>query len=120
MPTEKKEKELNELKNLFKSYKVVGIVDMMKMPTKQMQLIKKSFVGRVLIKVSKKSVVEIAMKETGKDLVGQLPKQPALVFTNMGPFEFFKEVNSMRFKTYAKDGYVVDIDVVVTPGPTDL
>ncbi len=120
MPTEKKEKELNELKNFFRSYKVIGIVDMMKMPTKEMQLIKKAFVGRVLIKVSKKSVVEIAMKETGKDLVVYLPKQPALVFTNMEPFEFFKEVNRMRFKTYAKDGYVVDVDVVVTPGPTEL
>ncbi len=120
MPTEKKEKELNELKNLFGKYKVIGIVDMTKMPTKEMQLIKKSLGDRALVKVSKKSLIEMAMKETGKDLIGRLPKQPAIVFANLDPFAFFKEVNSMRFKVYAKEGYVVDEDVVVNPGPTEL
>ena len=120
MPTEKKEKELEGLKKLLTSYKVICIVDMLKMPTKQIQLIKKSLGERALIKVSKKSLVERAMKEVGKDLIGHLPKQPSLVFTNMGPFEFFKEVNGMRFKVYAKEGYVVGGDIVVNPGPTEL
>ncbi|MBU5536973.1 MAG: 50S ribosomal protein L10 [Candidatus Aenigmatarchaeota archaeon] len=120
MTTEKKEKELNELKNLLRNYKVIGVVNMMKMPTREMQLIKKSLGDKALIKVSKKTLVEIAMKETGKDLVKYLSKQPALVFTNMDVFEFFKEVNGMKFKTYAKEGYVVNEDVVVQPGPTDL
>lgn len=120
MVSERKEKELNELKKLFTSYKVICIVDMLKMPTKQMQLIKKSLGDRALVKVSKKSIVEIAMKETGKDLIVNLLGQPALVFTNMEPFEFFKEVNGMRFKVYAKEGYVVDADIVVNPGPTEL
>jgi len=117
---EKKENELNELKKLFTTYKVICIVDMLKMPTKEMQLIKKSFGDRALTKVSKKSLIEISMKESGKDLVGCLPKQPALVFTNLNPFAFFKEVNAMRFKTYAKEGYVTTGDIVVTPGPTEL
>lgn len=120
MPTEKKEKELAGLKNLFKNYKAIGMVDMKKMPTKQMQLIKKFLGDRAMIKISKKSIVEIAMKESGKNLIGHLPKQPALVFTNLDPFVFFKEINSMKFKVYAKEGYVVDEDVVVNPGPTDL
>ena len=120
MPSEKKEKELNDLRNLFGKYRVICLADMLKMPTKQTQLIKKALGDRALIKVSKKSLVEIAMKETGKDLVGHLPKQPALVFTEMGPFAFFKEVNGMRFKTYAKDGYIAGEDIVVNPGPTEL
>ncbi len=120
MPAENKTKELEELKVLLKKYKVIAIVDMLKMPTKQMQMIKKSFGSRALIKLSKKSLVELAMKETGKDLVGHLPKQPALVFTDMDPFSFFKEVNGMRFQTYAKEGYVVREDVIVKPGPTEL
>ncbi len=120
MATEKKEKELNELKELFRKYKVICIVDMLKMPTKQMQLIKKTLGERALVKVGKKSLVEMAMKETGKDLIGYLPKQPAIVFTNLGPFEFFKEVNGMKFKVYAREGYVVVEDVVVNPGPTEL
>ena len=120
MTTEKKEKELKELKNLFGKYKVICIVDMLKMPTKQMQLIKKSLGGRALVKISKNSLVEIAMKESNKDLVGYLPKQPALVFTDLDPFVFFKEVNGMRFKTYAKEGYIATEDAIVTPGPTEL
>ena len=120
MPSENKENELNELKNLFTSYKVICIVDMVKMPTKEMQLIKKALGDRALVKISKKSIVEIAMKESGKDLVGYLPKQPALVFTKLDPFAFFKEVNSMRFRTYAKEGYTSTEDIIVNPGPTDL
>ncbi len=120
MVSERKQKELSEMKKLLTDYKVICLVNMLKMPTKQMQSIKKSLGDRTLVKISKKSIVEIAMKETGKDLIGHLPKQPALVFTNMGPFEFFKEVNGMRFKVYAKEGYVVDSDVVVNPGPTEL
>lgn len=120
MPSEKKEKDLNDLKDLFKKYKVICIVDMMKMPTKQMQLIKKSLGDRVLMKVSNKSLVKIAMKESGKGLIAHLPKQPALIFTDMDPFAFFKEVNSMRFETYAKDGYIATEDVIVNPGPTEL
>ncbi len=117
---EEKQKELAQVKELFNKYKVICIVDMLKMPTKQMQMIKKSLGTRALVKISKKSLVEIAMKESGKDLIGHMPKQPGLVFTDMSPFAFFKEVNSMRFKVYAKDGYVVDQDIVVSPGPTEL
>jgi len=120
MAREKKEKELKELKNLFGRYKVICIADMLKMPTKQMQLIKKSLGERALVKISKNSLVEIAMKESNKDLAGYLPKQPALVFTNLDPFVFFKEVNGMRFKTYAKEGYIAAEDAVVNPGPTEL
>ncbi|MBI2005581.1 MAG: 50S ribosomal protein L10 [Candidatus Aenigmarchaeota archaeon] len=120
MPTEKKENELNELKKLFTDYKVICLVDMLKMPTKEMQLIKKSLGNRALVKISKKSLIEISMKETGKDLIGHIPKQPAIVFTDLEPFAFFKEVNGMRFKTYAKEGYVVGNDVIVNPGPTEL
>jgi len=120
MAAEKKEKELNGLKRLFNSYKVICIVDMLKMPTKQMQLIKKSLGDRALVKISKNSLVEIAMKESNKDLAGYLPRQPALVFTNLDPFVFFKEVNGMRFKTYAKEGYIATEDAVVNPGPTEL
>ncbi len=120
MPTEKKQNELVELKELFGKYKVICIADMMKMPTKQMQLIKKSLAGKILVKISKKSLVEIAMKETGKDLIGHMPTQPGLIFTELDPFTLYKEINKLRFKTYAKDGYVVDEDVIVNPGPTEL
>ena len=120
MPSEKKEKELNDLKKLFKGHKVICIVDMLKMPTRQMQLIKKALGNRALVKISKKSLVEIAMKDTGKDLIGHLPRQPALFFTEMDPFSFFKEVSNMKFKVYAKEGYIADGDTVVNPGPTEL
>ncbi len=120
MSKETNSPQLNELKDLFAKYKVICITDMEKMPTKQMQLIKKSLGGSSLFRVSKKSLVELAMKETGKDLIGHLPKQPGLVFTSLDPFSFFKQVNGMSFKTYAKEGYVSRGDVIVQPGPTEL
>lgn len=120
MSKEKNSKQLEELKEMFGKYKVICITDMEKMPTKQMQMIKKSLGDEAIFKVSKKSLVELAMKEAGKDLIGYLPRQPGLVFTTLDPFSFFKQVNSMVFKTYAKEGYVSRGEVIVQPGPTEL
>ncbi|MBI2547469.1 MAG: 50S ribosomal protein L10 [Candidatus Aenigmarchaeota archaeon] len=120
MPLEEKKTQLEDLKKLFNRYKVICLVDMLKMPTKQMQIIKKSLGGKVLVKFSKKSLVEFAMKETGKDLIGNLPKQPALIFSDLDPFTLFKEIDNLRFKTYAKEGYVATENIEVKPGPTEL
>lgn len=120
MPTEEKVRTLQELKINISKYKTVCIVDMMKMPTKQVQQIKRTLGDKVLIKVSKKSLIKMAMKNSGKDLIEHLSDQPGLVFTNLGSFELFKEINSLRYKTYAKEGYIADDDVEVHPGPTDL
>lgn len=118
---EGKAKEVEELKKLFDSYKAICLVDMLKMPTKQLQEIKKTLREKALIKFSKKTLIEIAMKESGREnLIEYLPKQPAIAFTNQEPFSFFKKVNQLKFKTYAKEGYVANEDVTVQPGPTDL
>ncbi len=117
---QEKAKSLEELESMLKKYKTIGIVDMLKVPTKQFQLIKKSLGDGVVIKISKKSLIELAMKNSGKNLIANLPKHPGIVFTELEPFEFFKKVNGLTFKTYAKEGYVAKEDVEVQPGPTEL
>ncbi len=120
MPKEEKSGDLKKLEDLLRQHKTIGIVDMYKMPTKQMQQIKIAFGERALIKVSKKSLMEMALKNSGKDISNYLPTQPGLIITNMQPFEFFREATKLKFKTYAKEGYISGEDVEVKPGPTEL
>lgn len=117
---QEKTKSIEELEAMLKKYKTIGIVDMMKMPTKQFQQIKKSMGDSIVIKISKKSLMEMAMKNSGKDLTAHLPRHPGVLFTELEPFEFFQRVNKLSFKTYAKEGYVAKEDVEVLPGPTEL
>ncbi|MBI2542944.1 MAG: 50S ribosomal protein L10 [Candidatus Aenigmarchaeota archaeon] len=122
MVKEKKVKELENLKQLMKTYKTVGIVDMLRMPTKQMQEIKKTLKDKILVKISKKNLLVMAFKDSDrlKEMNEILPRQPGLVFSNLDSFTLFREINRLRFKTYAKDGDTSLEDVVVQPGPTEL
>ncbi len=121
MASKSKEKELQSLKQLLASHKTVGLVDMIKMPTKQLQEIKKTLGDEAIIKIGKKSLIQMAIKESKfSDLTDKLPKQPAIIFSNSEPFSIFKKINSMRFKTYAKEGDIALYDVAVQPGPTEL
>ncbi|MBI2084195.1 MAG: 50S ribosomal protein L10 [Candidatus Aenigmarchaeota archaeon] len=121
MPAENKEKELRVLKQLLGMYNTIGLVDMLKMPAKQLQEIKKNLGNEVVIKISKKSLLKMALEESRfKPMIEHLPKQPALILSNSEPFAIFKKINSMRFKTYAKEGDVALSDVAVQPGPTEL
>lgn len=122
MPSEEKKKELEDLKQLVNSYSAIGLVDMLKMPTKQFQEIKRSLGDEASIKINKKSLIKLAFESSDKfkSLANSLPKQPAVIFSNLEPFTLFKKINSLKFKTYANEGDVAHEDVEVQPGPTEL
>lgn len=121
MPTEAKEKGLENLKQLVNRYSTIGLIDMNKMPTKELQMIKKNLSNDVIIKVVKKSLIKLAFENSEKnELISILPKQPGILFSNLEPFTLFKKVNLLRFKTFAKERDIASEDVTIQPGPTDL
>ena len=50
-----KKEEVSELKDLIGSYDVIGIVDLLNIPAKQLQEMRKSLNGKAVMRMSKKN-----------------------------------------------------------------
>ncbi len=122
MVKEQKIRAVEKLKDDFGNYKVVGIIDLFKLPTKQMQEIKKKLDGRVAVKIAKKSILLRALEASQhlKVLENHLPSQSALLFTNEDPFRIYLTISNLKSETFAKEGDVTEEEIIVYPGPTNL
>jgi len=121
---EEKIKQVGELEKLLTSYKTVGIIDLYKLPNKQMQEIKKSIRDVAILKVVKKSTLLHALKKEKMGKIGELekiiPLQPGLVLSNINAFKFYTKIDKLKSLTYAKEGDVVGDEILITAGPTSL
>jgi large subunit ribosomal protein L10 len=124
MVREEKVKEVEELKKLIDSYSVIAILDVFKLPSRQLQEIQKKVRGKALIRMTKKSLLKLAIKNSTKQKVQELekaiPQQPALVFTELEPFKFYSTIDKMKSPAAAKEGDVAQGDILVLAGPTSL
>ena len=125
MVSERKKQEVNEIRELIEKYPVIGILDLFKMPSRQLQFIRKSLRGNVLMKMSKKRLIKLVLKDVkGKKDIEKLdkltPKEPALIFTEMNAFEIFKVLKKNKSLRYAKENDIAPDDIVVHAGPTSL
>lgn len=124
MIKEEKIKAVEKLKEELEKTAVIGIVDMHKMPSKQLQEVRKSLRGKGKLIVIKKVILKFAIdsvkKEKIKDIETVMPAQPAIILTDMDAFKLYTFVDKLRFKTFAKDGDVADEDIWVSAGPTSL
>jgi large subunit ribosomal protein L10 len=124
MVKEEKLKQVEELKEDLEKSPVIVFIDMYKMPSKQLQEIRKKLRGKAKIKMMKKSILMFAIggvkKEGVKELEAHTPTQPAIALTEMAAFKFYAFADRLRFKTFAKEGDVATEDIWVSAGPTDL
>ena len=124
MPKEKKVKEVEEIKKMIDVYPVIGILDMFKLPTKPLQDVQKKLRGKILIRMMKKSLLKLAIKNSSKQKIQELenviPQQPAVIFTELEPFKFYSTVDKMKSPASAKEGDVAPGDILVSAGPTSL
>ncbi len=114
---------LDELKNIFSTYPVVGIVGFRDVPAKQMQEIRRSFREIGVIKVTKSSIVEKAL-DSNSNGVSQLREylgdQIAIIGTEINPFQLYKKLEEAKVPTPLKPGQVSPIDVEIKKGPTSF
>lgn len=122
-----KEEKINAIKMLKEKIEkspVIGLVDLHKMPSKQMQEIRKTLRGKAKIEVVKKVVLKFAVdgvkRENIKELEQLMPKQPTIILSDMGAFKLYALLDKLRFKTFAKSGDVANEDIWVYAGPTSL
>ena len=121
MVKEEKIKKVEEIKRLLEGYRVIGLIDMFKFPSKQLQEIRKNVRSEALLKMCKKSLLQIALEKANmKMLIELLPQQPALVFTNLEPFKFYKKISALKSPTFAKEGDIAESDIIVKAGSTNL
>ena len=125
MVSEKKRKEVAEIKELIEKYPVVGLIDLFKMPSRQLQSIRKSMRKNALIRMCKKSVISLALKNVaGKENIQKLSefeaKEPALILGKIDAFKLFKTLKKSKSPGYAKPNDIATHDIVVPAGPTSL
>ena len=119
-----KKDEVKEIIELIESYDVIGVVDLLNIPARQLQEMRKSLCGNALIRLSKINLINLALEDCNKNkeniinLSEHLSGQPALIFTDMNPFRLYKILEDSKTNAPAKAGSVAKDDIVVPKGDT--
>ncbi len=121
-----KKQEVAEIHTLLSEYPVVGIVDMRGIPAKQLQKMRASLRGEVLIKMSRKSLMQHAIEKASKEeksiseLAPLIKGQPAFIFSKMNPFRLSKILDKNRTPAAAKPNSTAPKDIIVQKGETQF
>lgn len=124
MVSEKKKQKLKEVRQELKKYRVIGIIDMHKLPARQLYEIKKKLREDAVIKMVKKRLIKLAFRDSGLKDIEELDRhvkgEPALMLSNTNPFKFAKIIDASKSKAFAKAGDIAPSDIVIRAGPTSL
>ena len=119
-----KKEEVNELKGLIESAEVVGIVNLLNIPARQLQEMRKTLAGKATIRLSKINLMKLALEDCDNEkanitgLSDFMEGQPALVCTDMNPFRLYKILEDSKTSAPAKAGATAPDDIVVPAGDT--
>lgn len=119
-----KKEEVSELKGLIDSYDVIGIVDLLNIPAKQLQEMRKSLTGNAVIRMSKKNLINLAFEDCQAnknditDLSDYMEGQVAVIATEMNPFRLYKILEDSKTAAPAKPGAIANDDIVIPEGDT--
>ncbi len=124
MVSTKKQETVKELKELIEKQQIVGIVNMYKLPGRQLFSIKEKLKGKAKVKVAKKSLILLALKDAKKNGIERLEafmkEQPALLFSDQNPFDLAAILTASKSKAAAKPGDIAPADILIPAGPTSL
>ncbi len=116
--------KVEELSRLIREYPVVGIVNMENIPARTLQKMRAKLRGEVLIKMSKKSIMQHAIEKAAREeksiagLKDRLRGQPAFIFSKMNPFKLYKILEENKVPAPAKPNSIAPRDIVVPKGET--
>lgn len=119
-----KKAEIKTLINDFKNNKTLMVVSVKGLPSKQFQDIKKKLRGRAKISVTKKSLLNRALEESGvdglKDLEQYVEENCALLYSDSDAFELSGILAREKSPQKAKTGQIAPMNIEVKAGPTEL
>ena len=124
MVSQKNVQTVKEVSEQLKQYPVIGILDMFKLPASQLHQIRTKLRGKAVIRMVKKRLIILALKEAGlrggESLSDVLQGEPALLLSEHNPFKLARMIAENKSEAPAKEGDVAPRDIVVTAGPTPL
>jgi large subunit ribosomal protein L10 len=119
---ESKKQEVEDILNLTEKYSIIGIVNMENLPAKQLQRMRSQLQGKVVLRMTKKNLIKIALRQSKNQDLKQLEKflkgMPALLFSTEDPFKLFKILKKNKSKAPIKAGQTTPQDIIVPKGPT--
>ena len=119
-----KKKTVETFVRLIKEYPIVGAVNVENLPAKQLQKMRETLRGKVIIFMGKRRLMTIALEATKgeknkiEDLIPHLKGMPALLFTKENPFSLFKTLKKNKSNAPIKGGQKAPNDIIVPAGPT--
>ena len=124
MTRSQKEEKVAEFKRKIEDYPVVGILDMQSLPSRQLQEMKKEMKEFADIKMSRKTLMDIAIEKAEKEDIEQLEEteavQPAFIFSNKDPFQLYSLIKKNKTSAAAQGGEIAPSDIEVPEGDTGI
>jgi len=123
-----KKKEVERLTEIIKSHPVIALVDVAGVPAYPLSKMREKLRGKALLRVSRNTLIELAIKKAAKELgkpelerlADYIEGGAAILATDMNPFKLYKLLEESKTPAPAKPGVPVPRDVVVPAGPTPL
>lgn len=122
-PPQWKVKQVEELKKVISSHRVLLLANFEKVPASLMQKIKRELKGSAELRVVKKTLLNLAIDSIGggyEKLKEYARGQVAIIATNENPFKIYKKLESLKTDSPLKPNQISPIDVMVNEGPTPL
>jgi large subunit ribosomal protein L10 len=116
-----KKEEVKTLVSLIDSYPVVGLVDVEGLKARQLQHIRNDLREKILIRVSKNTLLTIALKKSKKnlqELASRLESGASLICSNTDPFQLNMLLEKGRTQASARPGDIAPEDIVISAGDT--
>lgn len=112
-------KEVGNLAEKISKSKVVGLVNISGIPSRQFQQMRKGLKGKVELKITKNSLLKGAFEKARIDkLVEYIQGPSGIVFTDINPFRLNKLIESIKTTAPAKPGSAANKDIVIPAGDT--
>jgi len=113
--------EIEELTKKISESKVIALVNISGIPSRQFQLMRKLLKEKAELKVSRNNMIKRSFEKAGiKDLEKHIQGSMGLIFTDLNPFKLNKILKSSRISAPAKAGSIAPKDIVVPSGDTSL
>ena len=119
-----KAEKVEEIRQLIKKYKSIGIANLHKVRAAQLQELRKNLGGVAFLRVIKNSLVERAISDSKDPSIEKLREHlkgsNLFLFTNINPFKLALILEKSKVKGFAKAGDIASEDIIVPAGNTGL
>ena len=119
-----KAEKVEEIRQLIKKYKSIGIANLHKVRAAQLQELRKNLGGVAFLRVIKNSLVERAISDSKDPNIEKLREHlkgsNLFLFTNINPFKLALILEKSKVKGFAKAGDIASEDIIVPAGNTGL